>query len=254
MQFYCSQKIQPLKYYSFFILFACTISFSCNRPKPFEIIVGDPIIAGNAAPIKPILPKMKFSFTSLDLYQDINSINHNHFKKYGTFYTRDFTIYQVKNLDLLEDNLYISEIYLYYVDKSLHKIQAFTTKNMSDFFLSKYGGAKLILKDRFNKNLAMTEGAVQQISGKTQMNKNLNNYKLKWKSADRLIYYQVNESAQKNFEALEELIDIENQQKIEIEPKYIFTIQSSKYNLLLARIQRDEIFSKNNRIHIDSSN
>lgn len=254
MQIYSSQKIQPLKYYSFFILFTCAISFSCSRPKPYEIIVGDPVIAGIATPAKPILPKMKFSFTSLDLYQDINSINLSHFKKYGTFYTRDFTIFQVRNLDLLEDNLFISEVYLYFVDNSLHKIQAFTTKNMSDFFLSKYGGAKLILKDRFNKNLAMTEGAVQQISGKTQMNKNLSNYKLKWKSTDRLIYYYVNESAQKNFEALEELIDIENQQKIEIEPKYIFTIQSSRYNQLLARIQRDEIFSKSRRKYIDSSN
>lgn len=77
---------------------------------------------------------MKFRFNNLDLYQNIHSINLNPFKKYGTFYTKDFTIYQVKDLDLIKDNLYISEIYLYFVDNSSHKIQAFTTENMSGFF------------------------------------------------------------------------------------------------------------------------
>ena len=49
---------------------------------------------------------------------------------------------------------------------------------------------------------------------KVIMNKNLSNYKLKWKTDDRLISYQVDETAQKNFEALEELIDIDNQQNL----------------------------------------
>ena len=79
------------------------------------------------------------------------------------------------------------QIYLYFIDNSLHKIQAFTTKNMADFFLSKYGGAKLILNDRFNKELAMTEGATSKKTGRVRMNKNLSNYKLKWNSDDRTI-------------------------------------------------------------------
>ena len=229
-----------IKYFNLLILSVAIISLSCNRVKPVEIIVHKPHIVGIEIPKSTINPKMKFRFSNLDLYQDIHSINLDQFEKYGTFYTKDFTIYQVKDLDLLEDNQYISEIYLYFVDNSLHKIQAFTTKNMSDFFLSKYGGAKLVLKDRFNKNLAMNEGAVVKKSGKILINKNLNNFKLKWKSEDRQIFYQVDESAQKSFEALEDLIDIENQQNIRVEPSYVFTIQSIIYIELLTRVKYDE--------------
>ena len=248
-----SKDINLMKYFNLLILSIGIISLSCERVRPVKIIVGKPHIVDVEIPKGTINPKMKFRFSNLDLYQDIHSINLEQFKKYGTFYTKDFTIYQVKNLDLLEDNLYISEIYLYFVDNSLHKIQAFTTKNMSDFFLSKYGGAKLVLKDRFNKNLAMNEGAVTRKFGKTLMNKNLNNYKLKWKSPDRLISYQVDESAQKSFEALEDLIDIENQQNIRIEPSYVFTIQSISYNELLARVKYDEVVSVRNKQKIIQS-
>ncbi len=232
-----------MKYLNFIVLCVGFISISCETVKPFEIIVGKPHIVGIDIPKTTIDPKMKFRFSNLKLYQDIHSINLYQFKKYGTFYTKDFTIYQIKNLDLLEDNMYISEIYLYFIDNSLHKIQAFTTKNMSDFFLSKYGGAKLVLKDRFNKDLALVEGVVYRKAGKIHMNKGLNNYKLKWKSTDRLISYQVDESAQKSFEALEDLINIENQQYMNTAPSYDFTIQSKSYNALLARVKYDEVAS-----------
>jgi len=232
-----------MKYLSFCCLIFVLLSYSCDQERPVRIFVGEARIVDIPPPKKIIDPKLKFQFNTLELFQDIRSVNLEQFKKYGTFYTKDFTIFQVKDLDLLEDNQYISEVYLYFIDNSLHKIQAFTTKNMSDFFLSKYGGAKLVLKDRFNKDLVNKEGAVRSKSGKIRMNKNLNNYKLKWNSTNRLISYQVDESAQKNFEALEELIDIDNQEKIKIRPTYVFTIQSDAYEQLLARVKYDEIAS-----------
>ena len=227
--------------------FVCTALalLSCNEERPVSIFVGKPHIVDVQRPKINIDPKLQFQFSNLELYQRIENINLDQFKKYGTFYTRDFTIYQINNLDLLEDNQYISEIYLYFVDNSLHKIQAFTTKNMADFFLSKYGGAKLVLKDRFNKDLAMTEGAIRRKAGKVLMNKNLSNYKLKWSSDDQLISYQVDETAQKNFEALEELVNLDNQQKIRVRPSYVFTIQSDNYAQLLARVKRDEVLASN---------
>jgi hypothetical protein len=231
------------KYFNLLILFVATCSLSCEREKPINIIVGKPMIVGIAESKINIDPKIKFKFSNLNLYSDIHSLNLQQFKKYGTFYTRDFTIYQIKNLDLLEDNLYISEIYLYFIDSSLHKIQAFTTKNMADFFLYKYGGAKLVLKDRFNKELALNEGAVSSKFGKTLMNKNLNNYKLKWKTTDRVISYWVDESAQKNFEVLEEIINLDNQQRIKNKPSYVFTIESADYKQLLSRVKYEEILS-----------
>ena len=214
--------------------------FSCSKERPVRFFIGKPHIVDVQKPKIKIDPKLQFQFSNMDLYQQLDKINLDQFKKYGTFYTREFTIYQINNLDLLEDNQYITEIYLYFIDNSLHKIQAFTTKNMSDFFLSKYGGAKLVLKDRFNKEVAMEEGATRKKSGRTLMNKNLSNYKLKWYGGDRLISYQVDETAQKNFEALEELVDLDNQQKIRIRPSYVFTIQSDKYAQLLARVKHDE--------------
>ncbi|MCG8307226.1 MAG: hypothetical protein MI975_07515 [Cytophagales bacterium] len=222
------------------ISFISVLSASCHREKPVKFYVGKPKVVDFYTQKKEIDPKLKFQFGNLNLYQKMEDINLEQFKKYGTFYTRDFNIYQVNNLDLLEDNQYITEIYLYFIGDTLHKIQAFTTKNMSDFFLSKYGGARLVLKDRFNKNLAMTEGAVRKRSGQIVMNKNLSNYKLKWKDRDRLISYQVDETAQKNFEALEELVDLEHLRKIEVKPMYVFTIQSDKYNQLLSRVKNDE--------------
>jgi hypothetical protein len=235
--------IYQTKYSSLLVLIVSIISLACDRTRPIEIIIGKPRIVDIEIPKNAINPALKFKFANLDLYQNIQSINLEQFTKYGSFYTRDFTIYKIKNLDLLEDNLYISEIYLYFIDNSLLKIQAFTTKNMSDFFLSKYGGAKLVLKDRFNKDLVLNEGAVSRKAGKTHMNKSLSNYKLKWKNTDRLISYQVDESAQKSFEALEELINIENQQYIKTKPSYVFTIQSESYNQLLSRVKYDEVAS-----------
>ena len=231
----------------FHLLFFIVLILSCNSERPVRILVGEPRVVDIQTPKRTINPKLLFQFNNLDLFQDIQSLNLNQFKKYGTFYTKDFTIFQIKDLDLLEDNQYISEVYLYFIDNSLHKIQAFTTKNMADFFLSKYGGAKLVLKDRFNKDLFSKEGAIRNKSGQIIMNKNLNNYKLKWNTSDRLISYQVDESAQKNFEALEELIDLDNQQKITIKPTYVFTIQSEQYEQLLARVKYDEVSSTSTR-------
>jgi hypothetical protein len=217
---------------------------SCEKEKPFRILVGKPMVVESKDLRPPIKSELIFKFNSLDLYQDISDLSLEQFRKYGTFYTSDFTIFHVNNLDLLEDNLYIVEIYLYFIDNTLHKIQAHTTKNMSDFFLSKYGGARLVLKDRFNKELVNTEGAISLRAGAYHMNTNLNNYKLKWKGADRLISYMVDESAQKNFEVIEELVDIENQDKIKVKPDYIFTIESDKYQHLLARVKLDELMAR----------
>jgi len=231
--------MRAFTYYGF--LFVLLFFMSCNHEKPVNFIVGEPIVTNIITPQhSPPNPSLTFNFGSLELYQEINTINLQQFKSYGSFYTRDFTIYQINDLNLLEDNLYITEIYLYFIDNSLHKIQALTTKNMSDFFLSKYGGAKLVLRDRLNKEIVKQEGAVQHSSGNIILNKNLSNYKLKWKGPDRLISYQVDESDQKNFEALEELINLENQQKIKTQPKYVFTIQSDLYAKLLERVKLDE--------------
>jgi len=216
---------------------------SCDKERPVNIFVGKPRIVDIQSPKRVISPKLQFEFSTLELYQQIEDINLAQFKKYGTFYTRDFTIYQIKDLDLLKDNQYISEIYLYFVDSTLHKIQALTTKNMSDFFISKYGGARLVLKDRFNKELAKNEGAIRKRSGQIVMNKNLSNYKLKWNDNDRLISYQVDETSQKNFDAIEQLIDLDNQQKIRVRPSYVFTIQSDRYGGLLSRIKNQEAFA-----------
>ena len=78
------------------------------------------------------------------------------------------------------------------------------------------------------------------------MNQNLSNYKLKWKGSEKLISYQVDETAQKNFEALEELVTEENQQKIKVKPSYVFTIQSNEYPSLLTRVKRDEALARLN--------
>lgn len=188
--------------------------------------------------------KLNFKFNDLDLYQRVQDLNLRQFKEYGTFYTNDFTIYQINNLDLLEDNLYIKQIYLYFIDDSLHKIQAHTTKNMANFFLSKYKGAKLVLRDRFNKDLVDEEGIGERKSGKIRINRKLNNYLIKWRSNDRLISYLVDESAQKNFESLEELIDIEDRKERMLEPLYIFSVESYRYRNLLARVKYDEYLTR----------
>ena len=217
---------------------------SCEKEKSFNVFVGKPRMVESRDLRPPINPELKFKFSNLDLYQRLENLNLDQFKKYGTFYTNDFTIFHVNNMDLLEDNLYIVEVYLYFIDRELHKIQAHTTKNMSDFFLSKYGGARMVINDRFNKDLVAAEGAIYRSGKKVHINKNLNNYKLKWKRTDRLISYQVDESAQKNFVAIEELVDIENQKDIKIKPKYVFTIESEKYRKLLARVKRDDLLAR----------
>ena len=231
----------------FLVIVVCALFyFSCKKERPFNIHVGKARIVDIKEPAPVINPELKFKFSNLDLYKNIVELNLDQFKKYGTFYTNNFTIYHVNNLDLLEDNLYIVEIYLYFVDSTLHKIQAHTTKNMSDFFLSKYGGARLVLMDRFNKDIVTQEGAIEKIAGKYQMNKNLNNYKLKWAGKDRLISYKVDESAQKNFLVIEELVDIDNQARIEVEPDYVFTIESMAYPELLARVKMDDVLTRRN--------
>lgn len=237
---------KPGKNLLLILAFGC-LFFSCKKERPFNILVGKARVIDIKDSSPPVNPDLKFKFSHLDLYQEIDALNLEQFKKYGTFYTRDFTIYHVNNLDLLEDNLYIVEIYLYFVDNTLHKIQAHTTKNMADYFLSKYGGAKLMLMDRFNKDIVTQEGAVSRISGKYQMNKNLNSYRLKWTGKDRVISYKVDESSQKNFEVIEELVDIDNQSKIEVKPDYVFTIESKEYAGLLARVKTDDLISRRNQ-------
>jgi hypothetical protein len=220
---------------------------SCKKEEqPFNILVGKLRVVDIKDTPPPISPERKFKFSSIDLFQDIMELNLEQFKEYGTFYTRNFNIYHVNDLDLLEDNLYIVEIYLYFVDSTLHKIQAHTTKNMADYFLSTYGGAKLMLMDRFNKDIVIQEGAISKIAGKYQMNKNLNSYRLKWTGKDRVISYKVDESDQKNFEVIEELVDIDNQARIQIKPDYVFTIESKEYAGLLSRVKMDDFISRRN--------
>ena len=219
---------------------------ACSEERQPNVVVGKAKMIEIEAGAKPMIPRnLKFKFSNLELFQELETLNLEQFKKYGTFYTKDFTIYHIKDLDLLEDNLYIGEIYLYFIDDKLHKIQAHTTKNMSSFFLSKYGGAKLVLSDEYNKSLVKSEGALHRRGGKLAMNKNLSNYKLKWHSGDRYISYQVDETAQKSFETLEETIDLDNQKKIKVNPKYVFSIISRQYTSLLSRVKMDELLAHN---------
>jgi hypothetical protein len=178
--------------------------------------------------------KSQFRFSDLKLFQPLNALHQGHFKKYGTFYSKDFAIYHINDQDAFKNEDHLLEVYLYYIDSMLYKIQALTTKNMASDFLETYGGsAKLVLNDKYNKKIAKTEPFLRRKNGRLIVNKRFTNYKIKWKNDRAVITYKVNENFYK-IRLSEDRMTPLNIPK----PKYTLTLESKTYEQKLAKLIR----------------
>ena len=137
-------------------------SFACSIPAPIEEDkeeVTEPTIEEREkrAVFDTDVPSYKFEFSSLALNQNVKELDQFVFKRYGEFYTEDFTIYQLDRIDYFAEAYEMEDINLYYIDSLLVKIQVFLRDDKTDEFLRKYGRAKIQIHDLHNKKLLETE-------------------------------------------------------------------------------------------------
>lgn len=169
---------------------------ACSRPAPIEEDkeeVSEPIVEKREkrADFDSDMPSYKFEFSSLALNQNVKDLDHFVFKRYGEFYTEDFTIYRLDRIDYLAESFEIDDINLYYIDSLLVKIQVLLREDNTDKFLRRYGRAKISIDDYHNKKLLETEKVLVQKDGKYQVNEKLDAFTLKWLRKDLDIQYSV---------------------------------------------------------------
>ena len=171
-------------------------SFACSIPAPIEEDkeeVTEPTIEEREkrAVFDTDVPSYKFEFSSLALNQNVKELDQFVFKRYGEFYTEDFTIYQLDRIDYFAEAYEMEDINLYYIDSLLVKIQVFLRDDKTDEFLRKYGRAKIQIHDLHNKKLLETEKVLILKEGRYQVNGNLDAFTIKWPRNDLDIKYAV---------------------------------------------------------------
>lgn len=184
---------------------------------------------------------LPFKFSDLKLYQNLADLNLNHFKKYGKFYTSDFVIYQIGDLADLEENNYIQEIYLYFIDSTLLKIQAVTRYNMTDQLLHKNGRAKMILLDKINKKIAHQEGVVKHNGDKAFINHHLTRYKLIWDNNLVKMTFLVDEPNITDVLETKNVSDQINTPRALPPSRYVLTMESQEYSTSLQKIKLESL-------------
>ena len=181
----------------FLLITILLFTIGCSAPKK-EVPQKKAVEEVEQAPRVPIasvnssIPKYKFSFSSLELGMSISELDQRVFKHYGEFYTKDFSVYQLDQIDYLAESHYISNIDLIFIDSLLVQIQAFLTVDKSNDFINQFGRAKLLINDHHNKTLLETESALTKTSKGYSINKNLDQFRLKWVREDADIEYEVN--------------------------------------------------------------
>ena len=183
---------------------------------------------------------LPFKFTDLQLYQNLSDLSLQNFKKYGNFYTSNLAIYQIRDLKALEENNFIQEIYLYFIDSTLLKIQAITKYNMVNQLLRKNGKAKMTLKDSMNRRTARQEGVVKRINGRQSINKHLTRYRLTWNNDKVKMTYRVDEyygNARPLYGISNDAYTID----VPISAHYVLTMESKEYRKSLQRVKMESI-------------
>lgn len=171
-------------------------SVACSRSAPIEEEkeeMTEPTVEAREkmAVFESDLPSYKFEFSSLALNQNVKDLDHFVFKRYGEFFTEDFTIYQLDRIDYFAEAFEMENINLYYIDSLLVKIQVFLRNDKTDEFLRKYGRAKIQIHDYHNKKLLETEKVLTQKEGRYQVNDNLDAFSIIWPRNDLDIKYDV---------------------------------------------------------------
>ena len=167
--------------------------FSCSTAKVEEEEVAEVAeVKERKTAVIASIPDFKFSIADLRINEHVDSLDLRAFKHFGEFYTEDFDVYRLDRIDFLAEAFYIDDINLFFIDDLLVKIQAFLREDKSDEFMRKYGKAKIAINDYHNRQLLENQDLLIRVKGKTQINKNLDNYTLKWDRNDLDISYSVN--------------------------------------------------------------
>ena len=174
-----------------------TTLFSCSGPKTEEPIEEEqpPIEVPERVPktiVSTGIPDFQFQFADLQIHQRLDSLDLRAFKHFGEFFTEDFTIFRLDRIDYLAEGYFIDDINLYFIDSVLVKVQAFLREDKSNEFIRRYGKANISINDYHNKQLLKREKLVTKVNGRTEINKNLDNYTLFWKRENLDISYSVN--------------------------------------------------------------
>ena len=171
---------------------------SCDRTvqspeekKPEE--VEEAIPYGPKTAILSSIPNYKLSFSDLELNMHVEDLDQRIFKHFGEFYTKDFSIYRLDRIDYLAESHYISDIDLFFIDSTLVRIQAFLRVDKANDLINQYGRAKIMINDYHNKKLLETEKVLTKTGNRYQINKNLNQFTLKWTRDSTDIEYELNE-------------------------------------------------------------
>ena len=163
----------------FLLITTLLFAIGCSAPK--KEVPQKKVEEVEQAPRVPItsvnssVPKYKFSFSSLELGMSISELDQRVFKHYGEFYTKDFSVYSLDQMDYLVESHYINNIDLIFIDSLLVQIQAFLTVDKTNELLNEYGRAKLLINDYQNKKILETERALTKTRKGYAINENLEN-------------------------------------------------------------------------------
>lgn len=193
-------------------------------------------------------PSKRDVFIPIDEYslgQSIREVDLSNFLKYGDFYGSRLKIYHIDNVKALKENKYVTEVYLFFIDNTLSKIETILTKDQSNKFLIQYGNCSLKPKDHFNVAYLKEHGALQHINGRVQLNPQLTNFMLTWNKQDFNVYYRVREPNYKQLSEIDNELLNNKVWKYLYEPEYKYVIQIKDYKSKLFDLRTTYAFYSN---------
>jgi hypothetical protein len=133
---------------------------------------------------------------------------------FGEFFRKRAEFYVIENPNKTIYSHPVKSITLYFIDGTLAKTKYTLEEDISDNLIYSYGNFTIKGYDSVTQRLCKAKGVVTVVDHKKILNKNLNNFELKWELPEKFIYTRVDKTGpKKRFEYIESAKDFQRRYK-----------------------------------------
>jgi hypothetical protein len=133
---------------------------------------------------------------------------------FGKFFSKRAEFYVIENPNKTIYSHPVKSITLYFLDGTLSKTKYTLDKDISDDLIQSYGNFTIKGYDSVTQRLCRTAKVIAVVDRKKVLNKNLNNYELKWELTDKFIFARVDKtSPKKRYEYIESVKNFQRKYK-----------------------------------------
>lgn len=133
---------------------------------------------------------------------------------FGKFFSKRAEFYVIEKPNKTIYGHPVNSITLYFLDGTLAKTKYALDEDISDNLIQSYGNFTIKGYNSVTQRLCKTQKVITVVDRQKSLNKDLNNFELKWELADKFIFARVDKTGtKKRFEYIESLKNFQRKYK-----------------------------------------